>query len=126
MTRAEAGFTGLRDGYYPFGRGAAVVRTELFLERPLQLAVLGELLDDVGAADQLAADEDLRDRRPAREGRQLLPDARVGKDVDGGHGCAGLTKRTQRPVGVPAHHVLRRALHEERHRLVLDDLLDGV
>src|SRR5436309_6187148 len=103
MTRAEAGFTGLRDGYYPFGRGAAVVRTELFLERPLQLAVLGELLDDVGAADQLAADEDLRDRRPARHRGELLADPRVGQDVDRRHGCTGRAERVERARGVPAH-----------------------
>src|SRR5436309_5682578 len=113
MTRAEAGFTGLRDGYYPFGRGAAVVRTELFLQRPLQLAALGELLDDVGAADQLAADEDLRDRRPARDRGELLADRRVGQDVDRRHRRPRAPEGIERTRGVPAHDELRRALHEE-------------
>src|SRR5581483_10239745 len=45
----------------------AVARAELRLEDLRQLAGLGQLLRDVGAADQLAADEDLRDRRPAGE-----------------------------------------------------------
>ena len=44
---------------------------------------LVHLGDDVAAADQLALDEQLRDRRPVRHRRQLLADARVGQDVDG-------------------------------------------
>src|SRR5207237_396308 len=91
---------------------------------PLQLAGLRQLLHDVGAADQLAPHEDLRDRRPAGDGRELQPDARVGQDVDGRHRRARLPERAKRPVGVAAHDELRRALHEERDRLVLDDLLD--
>ena len=47
----------------------------------VELARLEELLRDVRAADQLALDEHLRDRRPARERRELLADARVGEDV---------------------------------------------
>ena len=91
-----------------------------------QLARLRQLLDDVGAADELAADEHLRDRRPARQRRQLLPDRRVGKHVDGRHRRAGVAQRVQRAVGVAAHDELRRALHEERDRLVLDDVLDAL
>src|SRR5204863_606917 len=96
------------DAYYSF-LGAAV-GPELLLELPLQLARSLELLDDVRAADQLAANKDLRDRRPARERRQLLADLRVGQDVDGSHRRAGPAQRIKRPLGVAAHHELWRAL----------------
>src|SRR6476620_2744092 len=104
--------TGLSDGYYPLGCGGAVVRTQLLLECPLELAAQRELLDDVGASDQFAADEDLWDRRPARDRGKLLADPRVGQNVDGGHGGAGLAQRFERARRVPAHDELRRALHE--------------
>src|SRR4051812_40214455 len=48
------------------------------------LAGLVHLGDDVAAADQLAVDEELGDRRPVRQPAQLLADARVGQDVDRG------------------------------------------
>src|SRR5689334_23586152 len=98
------------DGDYPLFARAAVLGAELLAERLLQLAARLELLDDVGAADELAADEHLRDRRPARERRELLADARVGKDVDGGHRRARPPQRLERAVRVAAHHELRRAL----------------
>src|SRR3954451_16994078 len=100
------------DGDYALG-AVPVLPTELALQLPLELPGSLELLDDVRAAEQLAADEDLRDRRPARQGRQLLADLRVGKDVDGGHRRACAPQRLKRALGVPAHHDLRRALHEE-------------
>ena len=102
----------------------AVVRAELLLERPLQVAGGLELLDDVGAADQLAADEDLRDRRPARLRRKLLADRRIGKDVDGGDRRARPAERLERPHRVAAHGHLRRALHEQGDVLALDHLPD--
>src|SRR5439155_6532170 len=46
------------------------------------------------------------------------------QDVHRGDRGTGFPERTQRAVGVPAHHELRRPLHEERHRLVLDHVLD--
>ena len=49
-----------------------------------QLAGLVDLGHDVGAADQLALHEELRDRRPVRERGELLADPRVGQDVDRG------------------------------------------
>ena len=69
-----------RDG--ALAGGLAVVGAELLLEHAGQLAARSQLLGDVGAADQLALDEDLRDRRPAGDLRQLLADRRVGEDVD--------------------------------------------
>ena len=44
----------------------AVAGAERVLELPLELSRGLQLLGDVRAADQLALDEDLRDRRPAR------------------------------------------------------------
>ena len=58
------------------------VGRRLDAERLGQLARLVHLGDDVAAADQLAADEELRDRRPVRQRGQLLADPRVGQDVD--------------------------------------------
>src|SRR5205823_14532965 len=59
-----------RDGAL-FG-GRAVVAAELLLEHARQLAAGGQLLDDVGAAEQLAVHEDLRNRWPTGYGRQLV------------------------------------------------------
>jgi predicted nucleotidyltransferase len=47
--------------------GASVVGAERVRQLALELARRRQLLGDVGAADQLALDEYLRDRRPARE-----------------------------------------------------------
>ena len=55
---------------------------------------------------------------------ELLADARVGKDVDGRDRRAGGVERLQRAVRVAAHDHLRRPLHEEGHRLLLDDVRD--
>ena len=49
----------------------------------LELARLVHLGDDVAAADELAVDEQLRDRRPVGQRRELLADPRVGEHVDG-------------------------------------------
>src|SRR6266540_611685 len=105
---------------------SAVLGSEALLERPLELAALRQLLDDVSAANELAAHEDLGDRRPAGERRELLADARVGEDVDRRDRRACPAQRLERALGVPAHRELGRALHEQRHVLGLDDLLDLV
>src|SRR6185312_12228523 len=111
------------DGDYPLFARAAVLGAELLAQRLLELAARFELLDDVGAADELAADEHLRDRRPAGERRELLADAWVGQHVDRGHGRPRAPKRLERAMRVAAHHELRRALHEQRHVLAVDDPL---
>src|SRR3954469_25248833 len=66
------------------GDGRRLRRVVLRLdgERLGELAGLVHLADDVAAADQLAVDEQLGDRRPVRDRAQLLADARVRKDVD--------------------------------------------
>ena len=99
---------------------------ERLVDLRLELAGGEELLGDVGAADQLALDEDLRDRRPLAEGRQLLPDPRVGEHVDGGDRRARLPQRLQRAHRVAARRRLGRSLDEDGDRLGVDDLLDLV
>ena len=81
-SRAAAGRAGS-------GAGASAGSAGLLgAERLVQLAGLEHLGDDVAAADQLAVDEELRDRRPLRDRGQLLADARVGQDVDRGERLA--------------------------------------
>src|SRR5262249_25683025 len=58
-------------------------RRLLDAEQRRELARLVHLAHDVAAADQLALDEQLRDRRPVRDRRELLADARIREDVDG-------------------------------------------
>src|SRR5206468_12855640 len=68
--------------------------------------------------------EDLGDRRPAGDLGQLLADARIGENVDRRDGRTRRVQRLQRAVRVAAHDHLWRALHEERHGLLADDLRD--
>ena len=56
------------------------------------------LLDDVGAADQLALDEDLRDRRPAGDRREVLADLHVEQHVDRGDRRARPAQRAERAL----------------------------
>ena len=58
--------------------------------------------------------------------RELLPDLRVGEDVDGGDGSAGGAERLERAHRVAAHRELRRPLHEQDDVLVVDDFLDAL
>jgi hypothetical protein len=51
-----------------------------------ELSRLVHLGHDVTAPEQLAIDEQLRDRGPVGDRRELLADPRVGQDVDGGEG----------------------------------------
>src|SRR5271167_3260543 len=54
----------------------------LLFEDLLQFTGLVYLADDVAAADELALDVELRDRRPVRKFLDSLADSRIGKDVD--------------------------------------------
>src|SRR5438093_6672286 len=65
---------GLRQADRLLGARFPVVLAEPVNERRLQLSRALELLDDVGAAYELALDEDLGDRRPAGHRRQILAD----------------------------------------------------
>ena len=104
--------------------GLGVLGAERLVDLRPQLAGGVELLGDVRAADQLALDEDLRDRRPLAQRGQLLPDPRVGKDVDGRDRRARLPQRLQRAHRVAAGGRLGRALDEDDDRLGVDDVLD--
>src|SRR3954447_10528314 len=91
-----------------------------------ELARLIHLGHDVAAADQLPLHEQLRDRRPVGDGRQLLPDARVGEDVDGGEGRAERVERGHGARREAAARLLRRPLHEEDHLVFADRVGNGV
>ena len=101
-----------------------VALAELVDERLLELARALHLLDDVGAADQLALDEHLRDRRPARDRREVLADPHVEQDVDRRDRRARAAQRSERPLAVAAHDRVGRALHEERDVRAVDHFLD--
>ena len=80
-----------------------------------ELARLVHLGDDVAATDELAVDEQLRDRRPAGDRRELLADPRIGKDVDRRERLVQRLKRGDRARREAAAGGLRGALHEEDH-----------
>src|SRR4051812_14011660 len=94
------------------------------LHHSAQLAGLVELGHDVAAADELAVDEELRNRGPARVGRELLADARVGQDVDGRELRPRHLERLHRARREPAAREVRRALHEQHHLVFGDGLRD--
>src|SRR5215204_1241978 len=114
------------EGDDPLLARVAEALAERFSELALQLSGHGQLLDDVGAADELALDEDLRDSRPAGERRELLAEARIREDVDRGDRRACGAKRAQCALGVAARDEARRSLHEECDGLAFDDLADLV
>src|SRR6476659_2201587 len=97
---------------------------ERVVELERELAGGEELLGDVRAADQLALDEHLRDRRPTGDPGQLLADARIREHVDRGDRRAGGVQGLQRAMRVSAHDQLWRAFHEHGDGLVLDHVGD--
>src|SRR6478752_10149788 len=92
----------------------------------LELPGLVHLGDDVAAADELAVREQLGDRRPVRQRRELLADARVWKDVDGGERDLERLQRPDRAGREAARRRLRGALHEQDHVVLTDRLGDRV
>src|SRR5690349_9696261 len=92
----------------------------------LELALLEHLRDDVAAADELAVDEQLRDRRPVGPAGEHLADAGVHEDV----ACAVLDPEVVGDLdhlvreAAPRH--LGRALHVEEHLVPRDLRLDRV
>src|SRR4051794_13233969 len=109
------------------GRGGRVVLGRLLrAEKVGQLAGLVHLGDDVAAADELAVHEQLRDRRPVRDRRELLADARVGQDVERRVAHAERVQRARRPHREAARGLLGRALHEEHHLVLVDRVLQEV
>ena len=90
-----------------------------------QLAALGELLRDVGAADQLAVR-----RTPAGSSASRRAPASSWRIAGSGRMFTAVTgapaSRSARSARSELPHITNcgRALHEERDRLVLDDVLD--
>ncbi len=119
------------------GAGARLVRLPirrrlgahaLFLEEGLQFAGLEHLADDVAAADELALDVELRDRRPV--GIVLDALAQVGRRPGRSRLCS--RRRDSRGSGRPGRRSriagTGRALHEEHDvvalHLVGDEFVD--
>src|SRR5579884_2399357 len=93
-------------------------------QRLLKLARLVHLHHDVAAADQLAIDEQLRDGGPVRQGRELLPDAGIGQDVDGRERASERLEDGDGAGGEPTRGLLGSPLHEQQHRVIGDGLAD--
>ena len=88
---------------------------------------VGERVDRIQEAlDELPVDEELRDRRPARERGELLSDPWVRKDVHRRVVGSECVEHADDPRREPAARHLRRALHEQHHALPLDRLFDVV
>ena len=108
----------------PAAARQALRRAVLDAEGLRQLARLVHLHHDVAAPDQLAVDEQLWDRRPVGEGRELLADAGIGQDVHrreaASSACSAATVRAREA----ARGSVRGALHEEDHGVLGDRLLD--
>jgi hypothetical protein len=77
-----------------------------------------ELVHDVAAPDELAADEDLRDRRPVAIMLDAFAHRRVGEHIGGLEGIAVGLQDLDGMGGEAAHRRLRRALHEEHDFVV--------
>src|SRR2546425_13211414 len=107
-------------------RGGRLLRLEGLFDQRLELPLLVHLEDDVAAADELAADEHLRDGRPVADAAQDLTDAGVGEDVDGLERPAELLEDGDRPRRETAHRHVGRPLGEQADGVGVDFLLDHV
>src|SRR5574340_407223 len=94
-------------------------------EQLLQFARLVHLHHDVRAADELALDVELRDRRPVGVFLDALADRLVVEDVDRLEvvDATGL-EHLDRAAGEPAHRKLGGALHEKHDAIALDEVVD--
>src|SRR5262245_8526079 len=100
--------------------GSTTALRRLLLDELLELAGLVHLGGDVAAADQLAVDEELRDRRPVRPGREVLPDPRVGQHVPRAVVGPDQVQDLDDLVAEAAAGHVGRALHVEEHAVVGD------
>src|SRR5262249_18168035 len=103
---------------------AASVRLDGLAEQRGELALGVHLPHDVTAAHELAADEDLRDGRPARVGLHGLSLVRLGQDVDRLVRHADLAQDLDGRGREAAHWEPRRALHVDPHRVRLPLSID--
>src|SRR6187551_1164775 len=90
----------------------------------LQLAALEHFHHDVGAANELAVDVQLRDRRPVAVRLDALPDVRILEHVDRLEGHGQMLKDRDRPAREAALREKLGALHEKDHLIAADDLVD--
>ena len=98
----------------------------LFFEDLLQFAGLEHLADDVAAADELALNVKLRDRRPVRKFLDALAHRRVGEDVDAFELDAEMAEDLDHGRRETALRENRRAFHEEYDRRLADLLADAI
>jgi hypothetical protein len=99
------------------GRGA---------ERAHEVTTALHLADDVAAPDELAVDEQLRDRRPLRVGLHAVADLGIGEDVHGRVRRQVLVEDANDRRREPALRRGTRALHEQDHAVGLHQLFDAL
>src|SRR5580765_5494630 len=103
------------------------LRSGGYAERRLQLAGLVHLGHDVRAADELAVDVELGDRRPVRIFLDALADLLVLEDVHRLQvGDAAGLEDLDRAAGKAAHRELRGSLHEKDDAMALDQIVDAL
>jgi len=100
------------------------VRLDGLAEQRGELALGVHLAHDVTATHELAADEDLRDGRPARVGLHGISLVRLGEHVDGLVRHADLAQHLDGRGGEAAHREPRRALHVDHDRVLLHLSID--
>jgi len=100
------------------------VRLDGLAEQRGELALGVHLAHDVTATHELAADEDLRDGRPARVGLHGISLVRLGEHGDGLVRHADLAQDLDGRGGESAHGEPRRALHVDHHRVLLHLSID--
>src|SRR5215216_6223516 len=122
--RNEAGFRLSPEGRRLVG---AVLRNAFVGEHLLKLARLEHLGDNVAAADELALDIKLRDRRPIGIGLDALAQLVAFENVDPFEGHADMIEDLNDATREAAHRDVGGALHEQhdvvRLHLIVDDLI---
>src|SRR3954465_5951863 len=103
-------------------------RNALVGKQLLQFAGLEHLADDVAAADELALDVELRNRRPVRIGLDAVAQLGRFKHVEALVADPDVVEDLHHLAGKTALRKLRRSLHEQhdvlRLHFVVDELLD--
>src|SRR5205807_1122590 len=106
--------------------GSGADGNAFFFEKLLQFAGLEHLSDDVAAADELALDIKLRDRRPVREFLDALAHRGVGEHIDAFELDPEMAEDLHHRRREAALRENRAALHEEHDRSIGDLLADAV
>src|SRR5216684_3497390 len=101
-------------------------RHALFFEYLLQFAGFEHLADDVAAADELALDVKLRDRRPVRKLLDALAHRGVGQDVDAFELDPEMAEDLNDGRREAALREDRGAFHEKHDRRLADLLADAI